>query len=959
MLMAISGGNEREGGRRGDRDGFALIVALALTAFVLLVVVSLGSIGRVQSRISQVAERQALARQEALYALGLALGQLEDLAGPDRRITARADILGAGRTRPSARRWTGVWNFTGSEATLHWLVTEGADFRPDPVGGARGPAFAFFSGVSMGETVKVPLAERTGRDGAGRPFVAARHAWWTGDEGVMVSVQGVDLSGFVAAAEDGHQWLRQRAHAGVDGELLLPVGSVDPTAESWMELMHPAELEAQMAVAGRDHRSDLTLLSRGLLTNPVEGGLKVNLEDPERFVPAARFRDIFNLGRAHAVWADVPQPDRAGRIAVFPCSLQEFEELLPGEPYLHIAPVLSECAIHFAAYERQNVPSLRYVVRAEVWNPFTRPLLLNATDRRGARVVVENLPEIRFRNRATGRETAWKAIDGMPRSHFGGPLITDTWLELDTVPGGSYAGEAMLKAGEVYELEEPDRRDKPDGIWKYPGLDLGEVEADEDVVLEGRFPPTSPGVRFALHPHSHEVPGEAWGGVDGVGYRSSFSYQFGASTVPYLGRDYSTHVADSYIFAFHFALGGRWNGEDPDIAWVREADLRTPRLLQAFQGPEASRRTPPIRVAERHPVHLNNTLSGVFSGTDLLFDGWPRDSTAGAYGDVRLYDIPVGEPVTIADFRHLSFKNLPPLALGSSLPEAQELNRGFDRYFLSTVPADWVRPERGGRIVFPSSRLTLLNRGRGVLANNLRSPAAARHFELRGAFNWNSTSVRAWQAVLTDAYNDHNGWRYRSLSGEGRKLETPAAIFRDNFGAHLDQEPSVDTAFSAAGKGAADARANYFRQGVRLLSRESLAALAQSIVREIQRRGTPSASIAEFLGAGIFRRAIDDAGLNAAFPVNAKGYLLQSDLAALLSLAPAVRSDSFRILAFGEVLNEATGASEATARIEARVQRRYAFIDGRPAEEPPGARDTGALEARRFEVVSFRWIGPQ
>ena len=59
----------------------------------------------------------------------------------------------------------------------------------------------------------------------------------------------------------------------------------------------------------------------------------------------------------------------------------------------------------------------------------------------------------------------------------------------------------------------------------------------------------------------------------------------------------------------------------------------------------------------------------------------------------------------------------------------------------------------------------------------------------------------------------------------------------------------------------------------------------------------------------------------------------------------AVRSDTFRIRAYGDATNPADPARiEATACCEAIVQR--------------GPEQLGAQFGRRFSITTFRWLGP-
>ncbi|MDF3057117.1 MAG: hypothetical protein K0R17_1332 [Rariglobus sp.] len=152
--------------RRRRRGGFALLITITLLAFLVLLLVSLAALTRVETQVASNNQHLAQARQNALLALNIALGQLQKHAGPDQRITARADLQG-GETVPSAR-WTGAYgsavspdydqrpsdvatalatpanlvaNGTGSPARLlSWLVSgnETDAFDPSTDIGARG-----------------------------------------------------------------------------------------------------------------------------------------------------------------------------------------------------------------------------------------------------------------------------------------------------------------------------------------------------------------------------------------------------------------------------------------------------------------------------------------------------------------------------------------------------------------------------------------------------------------------------------------------------------------------------------------------------------------------------------------------------------------------------------------------------------------------------------------------------
>ena len=105
---------------RNPQSAFVLILVLVLLALVTILVTVTTIMSRVERRGSWNAARIELARQNALFALNTALAQLQRAAGPDQRVTARADILSSGTNngQPAIVQpyWTGVWQTYNSTA---------------------------------------------------------------------------------------------------------------------------------------------------------------------------------------------------------------------------------------------------------------------------------------------------------------------------------------------------------------------------------------------------------------------------------------------------------------------------------------------------------------------------------------------------------------------------------------------------------------------------------------------------------------------------------------------------------------------------------------------------------------------------------------------------------------------------------------------------------------------------
>ncbi|WP_309396446.1 hypothetical protein [Cerasicoccus maritimus] len=263
-----------------------------------------------------------------------------------------------------------------------------------------------------------------------------------------------------------------------------------------------------------------------------------------------------------------------------------------------------------------------------------------------------------------------------------------------------------------------------------------------------------------------------------------------------------------------------------------------------------------------------------------------------------------------------------------------------------------------------------------------------------GAFNINSTSISAWKAILTSAaqqavsappliskVNDGD-YDISQISANGNTFSRFRAT---NHDASFDEDESNNTATTTRSSPAAHAA----WQGYRELTDLQISTLAASIVDEVKHRG-PFLSLSEFvnrrLGSssndernmmGAIDAAIattdindqvkDDMGLdvdigslglpNSAYEdensaMGIAGFLTQADILQQIGPKLAVRSDTFRIRAYGETSNPITGDT-FKAYCEAIVQRTPQYVDS--SLEPWETSATDEM-GRRFEIISLRWL---
>lgn len=347
----------------GRRPGFSLVLALTVMSLMVLVILSLAGLLTVESRLASHGQALRASRLNALAAGRLALGQLQQLAGNDQRVTARAELLdpaadGASRNtglrlaqlNPERRHWTGVWmTGTGGNTRLRtwnpalpdervflgWLVSPSPTGEPLQLTPAsdltpllsRATALAPENQVSENEVTLLgrselgsaaPAALLVGRPALRLPEGEGRIAWWTADEGVKARINLSDALAETPSPEPAspprlNGWWRGFRLAAFGQSGTEPASSAAPTAglreaqtadlrsafangrdpdsASFVQTLRRTDLQAWIAQAsgvdevGRARLGnalaaswhELTGVSRGIMTNTLDGGLRVDL----------------------------------------------------------------------------------------------------------------------------------------------------------------------------------------------------------------------------------------------------------------------------------------------------------------------------------------------------------------------------------------------------------------------------------------------------------------------------------------------------------------------------------------------------------------------------------------------------------------------------------------------------------------------------------------------------------
>jgi hypothetical protein len=269
--------------------GFALVITLMLMMLLTLLAVGLLSLSTISLRSVGRSELEAQARANARVALMLAIGSLQKQAGPDTRVTARADILD-----PKNPPVLGVWR--SWEGTNH--DAQGRPIAPASYRSAKEQRFLGW--LTSREPLVMPSTDRrngsvalvgektvgTGRDAmqvhlepslirAGRNLGGM--AWWVAGENMKARVPRP----LKPAANDTVAWATQvKSHAVANpmtlrmDKLLVDAGPADKLLS-----LHQSDLigETGAIQVSQDFFHDMSPYSVGLLTNTATGGWRKDL----------------------------------------------------------------------------------------------------------------------------------------------------------------------------------------------------------------------------------------------------------------------------------------------------------------------------------------------------------------------------------------------------------------------------------------------------------------------------------------------------------------------------------------------------------------------------------------------------------------------------------------------------------------------------------------------------------
>ena len=916
--------------------GFVLVLTLALLSFLLLLVVALASTLRIETQTSFNNTQWNNARQNALLGLNVALGQLQELAGPDQRVTATGGLVSNKYSLPDGHNyWTGVWdasngNFQG------WLTSDFIDSElesaitktvsePTP---SSGSVWLVNRSVttedSKNEDKKISISKQPIRatDIPGfsetERVTTGNYAYWISDEGVKASALKTELPipGQLNVTERNR--IRQFSNRSTDLRKISSRADIQKTPE----IDYLFTFDQLDGIFGFSEKSlnenfhNLTPTSLGVLANTLDGdggGLKDDLSQHESMIGGTLSvnNDLADYWEFH---------EKSDYVEIRGNSLGG------GEPHFPIPLVVPEFSLRlgFARNSDDNGQiSIDLNIQADLWNPFTLPVHTipeNSTEEPELFFQITGLPSF---------EVIYSTDDGIERA---------TFTLSATEPGGDPEDPLSFK---VLPLEE------------YQAGEISHISHTFRFISEEQFVDSTPvdltDDRFTITTSESQLNVTLFDRNDLVlqeFVQVPFSGIQSAEDIgmPKIAADETLAVSEMPIrFWFRFL------DEGPTLEdWSTKLDPRGPRFN--FEG-------------DQDVGFLIEIGTDIYSGPDaddFITSGefFSASDNSNETNDLyRFFDLPTLEPISIASLRHLAFSEQKANFLGN--PEAENLNRVFDEWFVSTLPnkqseAQDLIDNAVGLNKRPFLNPHTLIPGDTEVDELYGSTEIAKEALLFGAFNINCISPEVWETVLSG--NDIDPW-----VDADSDLENP--FFRHPFTADLyHKNPTFRRSWYKT-HGDIDWAATY-TIGVREITDDQLEDLAKEIVDQILSWESPAKSVSEFLNRGVLANAIDKTNINTTtssvyenassstrIPRNSSAFLNQSDI--LNTIAPFIqaRSDTFRIRAYGDAINPVTRKLEGRAWCEAWVQRTQELID-----DSKDIQNSADGLGREFIIVHFKWL---
>ncbi|WP_110129787.1 hypothetical protein [Coraliomargarita sinensis] len=998
----------------GTKQGFSLIVAIFLTAFLVVLIVSMTLILQMEKQAGMTALSKLRAREAARLALMMALGDLQRHAGPDQRVTARAEITGASNQN---RYWTGVWDTSNESAEAHWLVSGDT---PDP--SANSPSVqlqAEYDHRSDGTyhtpydvpAVRAPTTSLESNE--------TEIAWWVADEGVKAAIKPVnDVSQELPTLEGkatppeyyGYSEKTLRSAAFLNDPVFDFKALYDIT-ESSDSILHELEKinsKSQIAPLVEDFALPLkkkvasqflhavTLENYFVLSNSKEGGLKKDLSYLKTIHPhtitAADLNTLYadadslltpDFARALYVNANPTAGDKDSMMGM-QIPRDTVSAVESAEQDFSILPVITEFQVSagLAADDQTEAGELYLVHKLyiELWNPYTVPFVLGKDDLAAElgysdlRFEISNLPNYSITNNSSGETTTGSLPD------------LSYLLSRDT-------GDQTMRPGMVFYTTLPrDNGGTGDtGTFHLPlGTALAGKNSDE---YSGEFTMSGPVDIRVIAINSTGAEKEIYAfELDGYpdfeieyesGQRATWFNRRKSSKDGQFGMNNESLERIGYAFGFRFKFLDSQNSETMVADLSNWLSLQDPRrrsfsidlnhwnINAVWTDPD----TPPYDFR----LSSNDFDPGFFDpGESFKSDDFFYYQTSGTGRKdrvARVFNIATVEPTNPDLLNAIHYPGERPNPIGN--PWGEELNAVYDRYFFSTLPAPSGSDQDLGSKPLLNCRLHVLDENL-----TLSGVDAAEGLILENGFNLNSTSALAWEKVLSGHRIAAEDARMRYEQGSfanppewfrvPKKLNNgffkfpEAAAFNATereFGPRYEvllrkEVGDYDNAFRIDSVQLhTDRQHPAFVQSFRELQKDIPIKLGQAIVEELREfyneEGHPPFSLAEYISSGLLQDAI-----NATPEVNQRS----GDFDEIPAYGPSSIDQRALLNAIGSLASVRSDSFEITARADINDPSTGRVLESamcRATVQRLAEAHTNPEFGRKFQILQFEWLTPK
>ena len=778
-------------------------------SFVLMLILSLTTLVSVETTNAARSNSRLLAQENARLGILVAMGNMQKLAGPDKRVTFRADAFDDNEVTPQNPYWIGVMDVdapTSKPEEITWLVSTNYSEAETPMTSldASNSFRITPDSISGDDAVLVPLRDIESK--------LNQYGFWVSDESIKASIaiqpvideQGDDWLGDNFLQTESER-LQQIVPKRTGIEMLFPPLSEDDEFIS-SQLNRVTSLDQMRLTEAWDFTlyddffHDISGRSFGVLASTTGTGLKKDLSlRPDLMPIPGKFEEVYDF----AAYMEEPLSsfDESTPYIPFEKDLRRRYEITapttttPDEISDGVYPALTSFRIQlgfrvagdevtrrtggsFNPITDEDELVVQVRLHAELWNPYTSALVPENLILR-----VDNLPTVSVELEAlsaNGIRTAvgTYSIDlndllangggrgrGALKGYFVELPFTDRGLQdihddSSWLPGRVYnwtgqnnysnGNSKVNKEGSFYS------RRLNDSIF-YKGTGIIAPTSVQSLGITA--PPSDISVSLrTLGNGGSLTTGEELFVIDEIKYDSfrtgttidsdSGELHFGYQ----IQRDESGFVKDS----------GPWEKS----RWLRVEDPRslkptfdeTGEGAGAFQMPNGSDPT----------AYTGSSVSE----ENFLFDRAVSNSGSSPSEDVPLFELFRQRPISIGELQHLNIIGNRPFTVGNSWGEdtTSRFNRIFDEAFFSGLASGDSTPDISSGEALPNHRLRPISTLADTITMSLQDLLVAKEYSsekllIAGSFNLNSTSENAWAAILGSIFIRE--WEVANINSKG------------------------------------------------------------------------------------------------------------------------------------------------------------------------------------------------